>query len=94
VLSLCQSGQDPKEVNELLEAVLDGYWPLEIRDAASTTSEEQKLANIFELNTSALGLVHTWAEWEEKYDERFGDEACTRELDKFFLIKTIVEWDK
>lgn len=93
---MCQSGQDPKEVNQLLETVLDDFWPLEKRNLAWSDPLHLALLALlseFDLGTDKDCAVERWGYYEKKYEERFGEETCTRELDKFFLIKTIAEWE-
>ena len=91
---MCQSGQDPKVVNDLIEQVLDYYWPYNERDRdGKSYGTVEELCKMFGIEALGAYIVPTWEQYEVKYNKRFGKEMCTRELDKFFLTETIRTWD-
>ena len=90
---MCQSGQDPKEVNALIETILDFYWPYHDRQRDGGSSEAKRLWKLFGFKDKGRPIIRAWARYEVKYNKRFGKKACTRELDKFFLTETLRMWD-
>ncbi len=91
---MCQSGQDSKEVNDLIEQILDYYWPYDGRRRGRCDHHKAKsLWKLFGLKAEGKSIIRAWAQYESTYNKHFGERMCTRELDKFFLTETLRIWE-